>query len=201
MQTANQTDEPAPDLLLRERVEALYTVAKSGNWEGIWIALAGEQELAAACSRYAKPSSGWTFLHQAAYFGNESAARVLIGLGAEVDPRDDGQSAPAAKAPPTASEVARGRGHHPLADLLVRAVHGGRGLWRPPTRADLLPSSSAWSEHVERRSWRELRVGYGGSCVVVPAGHPHFVDSFGRVLVGWHGTFDPPSNMNGDSLF
>jgi hypothetical protein len=34
---------------------------------------------------YRNASSGWTFLHQAAYFGNEAASRELIRWGAKVN--------------------------------------------------------------------------------------------------------------------
>ncbi len=177
---------------LLAEVERLYAKAKSGQWEDVWLALAGERELAAACSRYVKPSSGWTFLHQAAYAGKEAAIRGLVRLGASV--------AVASTENETARDVATKRGHAALATLL-RAAEGGAGeLWEPSSEADLLPSSCAWAERTERRAWREMRVGYGGGCVVIPAGARYFVDSFERTLVGWHGTYDPPAGMDGESM-
>lgn len=101
----------------------------------------------------------------------------------------------------TACEVAGRGGHAALEALMRRAAVGATGLWEPSSAADLLPSSSAWAERAERRAWRELRVGYGGGCVVIPAGGRHHVDSFERILVGWHGTYDPPTSMDGETMF
>ena len=177
---------------LLAEVERLYAKAKSGRWEDVWLALAGERELAAACSRYVKPSSGWTFLHQAAYAGNEAAIRGLVRLGASLSVKS--------KENETARDVATKRGHGALAMLLREAEAGVGELWEPSSAADLLPSSCAWAERIERRAWREMRVAYGGGCVIIPTGARYFVDSFERVLVGWHGTYDPPAGMDGESM-
>ena len=109
---------------LLAQVERVYGKAKSGSWEDVWIDLAGERELAAACSRYAKPSSGWTFLHQAAYAGSEPAVRGLIRLGASLGARS--------KEGETPRDVATKRGHAALAALLGEAERGAR-------RASLTP--------------------------------------------------------------
>lgn len=95
---------PAEALLAQ--VERLYARAKSGRWEEVWLSLAGERELAAACSRFVKPSSGWTFLHQAAYAGNELAVRGLIRLGASLSAES--------KESETARDIAMKRGHAAL---------------------------------------------------------------------------------------
>lgn len=177
---------------LLEQVERLYALAKAGKWEDVWLALAGERELASACGRYTKPSSGWSFLHQAAHAGHEGSVRALIRLGAPI--------ALKSKKGETAADVARQRGHGELARLMERAAGRAGDLWDAPREPDLLPSSSEWAEATERRAWRELRVSYGGAVIVVPAGARHYVDSFDRVLVGWHGTYDPPSGMDGESM-
>lgn len=177
---------------LLARVEHLYAQAKSANWDTIFHTLAGERELAAACSRYAKPTSGWTFLHQAAYSGNEAAARLLIRLGASLTARTKEDATP--------HDVAAQRGHAAVAALLTHALADGEGLWQARPEPDLLPSSCAWNEATERHACRELRVGYGGGVVVIPAGSRYFADSFGRIIIGWHGTYDPPSGMDGESM-
>lgn len=174
------------------RVEVLYGRARSGYWEEVWCALVGEHELAVACSRYVKATSGWTFLHQAAYAGNEAAVRVLVRLGASLSALSkEGQ---------TAREVAAKRGHVALVAVMRDAEVGAADLWAPAADPDLLPSSGAWGTHAERYAWRELRVGYAGGRVVIPAGARYYVDSFERVLVGWHGTYDPPAGMDGESM-
>ena len=183
------SDRSAHDIgpVLLEQVERIYAKAKSGRWDGVWPSLAGERELAVACSRYAKPSSGWTFLHQAAHADNEVAVRGLIRLGASLSARSkDGE---------TPRDVAAARDHAALAAVMREAEAGAGELWQPSPTSDLLPSSCAWSESSERRAWRELRVSYGGGCVVIPAGARYYVDSFDRIVIGWHGTYDPPGDM------
>lgn len=177
---------------LLAQVERLYAKAKSGKWEDVWVDLAGERELAIACSRYVKPSSGWTFLHQAAYAGNERAVRGLVRLGASLAVRSKENETP--------RDVAAKRGHAGVAALMGDAERGQNGLWAPSADSDLMPSSSSWAEARKRRAWRDLRVGYGGAVVVIPAGACYYVDLFERVLIGWHGTYDPPGGMDGESM-
>src|SRR5579884_3416777 len=101
---------------LLAEVQRLYAKAKAGRWEDVWLALAGERELAGACSRYVKPNSGWTFLHQAAYAGSETAVRGLVRLGASLRA--------ASKENETARDVATKRGHATLAAILRVAEEG-----------------------------------------------------------------------------
>lgn len=183
---------PPPSPALLARVEELYVLAKRGQWSDVWAALAGERQLSAACIAHASASSGWTFLHQAAHTGDERAVRTLVRLGAPVTAQ--------AKAGETPHDVAVQRGHAALAELLAAAALGTGMLWDAPSRPDALPSSCAWDEALERCAWRELRIAYGGSIVVIPSGARYFVDAFERALIGWHGTYDPPSGMDGEPL-
>jgi uncharacterized protein len=182
-----------PSPALRDRVEQLYAWAMRGQWPDVWLALAGERELAAACVVHASVPSGWTFLHQAAHAGDEPGARTLVRLGASV--------AALSQAGETAQHVAVERGHFALAEVLAAAERGTGMLWEAPSRPDALPSSCAWDEAQERSAWRELRIAYGGSVVVIPEGARYYVDAFERALIGWHGTYDPPSGMDGEPLF
>lgn len=62
-------------------IDELYEEAKRGSWERVlhaWRTVGLVRE----CSRYHRESSGWTFLHQAAYWGHEAACRELIRSGA-----------------------------------------------------------------------------------------------------------------------
>ncbi len=173
-------------------IEQAYETAKSGHWEGLLSEWDNSDVLANRCSRYIKPGSCWGFLHQAAYFGHERACRVLIGLGASVDASTHDSRTPA--------EIAERRGHHELAALLREASIGNDSLWAPPVDPDVRPSSNRWHEAVEARTGAESFVAYGGGLVRIPKGARYFVDSLGRVLVGWHGTFDPPCGMDGESM-
>ena len=181
------TDTDIDQAILR-----LYGVAKAGQWDNVLSEMAADLGRAKTCSRYKRPSSGWTFLHQAAYFGHQHAVRALVGLGASLLARtNDGE---------TPGDVAERRGHGDLSRSMVAAAARGGGLWEPSPAPELLPSSSAWDEAEQRRALLEMRVAYGESVVVIPPASRYFVDSFERVLVGWHGTFDPPGGMDGESL-
>ena len=174
------------------QVERLYELAKAGKWESVLTEFASDLRLAKLCSRYVRKSSGWTFLHQAAYFGADDATRALVGLGAPPGaPANDGE---------VPSAVARRRGHAALASSVESLAARSGGPWAPPSDADIVPSSSLWAEAEPRRALLPMRVGYAGAVIVVPAGSRYYVDSFERVLVGWHGTFDPPCGMDRNSI-
>lgn len=175
-----------------EAVERLYVLAKQGAWSAVLSAFDTQPLVAANCSRFKKASSGWTFLHQAAYFGSESAARALIRLGASLKVQSNERE--------TAADVADARGHGELSRLLRTAAQSADNLWEPSSHPELLPSSCAWVDGVVRRASNELRVSYGGGAIVIPAGSRYFVDSFERILVGWHGTYDPPCGMDAESM-
>ncbi|WP_420126180.1 ankyrin repeat domain-containing protein [Longimicrobium sp.] len=177
---------------LQTVVEQLYRLAKSGQWDHLISEWTESAVLANRCSRYAKPGSAWTFLHQAAHSGNERACRILISRGASVAALTHDSRSPA--------HVAEQRGHHDLAALLRQASAGTDPLWLPPADPDVLPSSSRWGEATEAVAQTVLFVAYAGSLVRISRGTRYFVDSFGRVLVGWHGTYNPPRGMDGYSM-
>jgi len=62
----------------------LYHDAKFGRFEKMFGALEGNVHKTRVMVHYWKPSSGWTMLHQAAWWGNQDAASRLIELGANV---------------------------------------------------------------------------------------------------------------------
>lgn len=100
----------------------------------------------------------------------------------------------------TPADVAEQHGYHGLASFLRKASIGKQGLWQPPVDPDVLPSSNRWKEAKEESAETELLVAYGGGVVKIPKGGRYFSDSLGRVLVGWHGTFNPPRDMDGESI-
>lgn len=173
-------------------IKLAYAEAKRGAWEGLLATWQQDQRLAMQCSRYRKPSSGWTFLHQAAYFGHEAACLELIRLGAD--------AGVLSKEHQRAADVAEERKFPALAKLLERATVCPDSSWGPPQRADLLPSSCQWEEAAERKASALMRVDYGGAVVEIPAGSRYYVDAFERTLIGWHGTYDPPSGMGAESM-
>ena len=166
-------------------------MAKQGAWDELLAWWGAASVFAMVCSRYRNAPSGWTFLHQAAYFGNEAASRELIRWGAKVNAAAANRETPA--------DTANNRGHDGLADLLHAASTGESELWEAPSDIDLLPSSNHWDEAVTCHAAAEMRVAYGGGSVVIPAGTRYFADALGRTLVGWHGTYNPPADMGGYS--
>ncbi|RYH34490.1 MAG: ankyrin repeat protein [Alcaligenaceae bacterium] len=177
---------------LQRVIEQAYEMAKSGQWDRLLSEWSESDVLANRCSRYMKPGSSWSFLHQAAYFGNEKACRVLIGRGASIEATTHDSRTPC--------DVAERTGHHGLAGFLRAASIGRDTLWSPPMDPDVLPSSNRWSEAREARAKTQLFVAYGGGLVRIPKGTPYFTDSLLRILVGWHGTFNPPCGMDGESM-
>ncbi|VBB46467.1 conserved hypothetical protein [uncultured Desulfatiglans sp.] len=173
-------------------IKDLYKDAKHGHWERVLSHWRRDAQLAQQCSRYQKLSSGWTFLHQAAYFGHEAACLELIRLGAAVEGLSHERQ--------SAADVAEKRKYPALASLLRRASHGPESLWSAPKDPNLLPSSNLWIEAAERRASEAMCVGYGGGVVKISKGSRYFVDSFGRTLVGWHGSYDPPCGMDGEPM-
>lgn len=177
---------------LNRFIESAYEAAKKGEWTRVLAEWAELPLLARRCSRYQRPRSGWTFLHQAAYFGHEAASRELLRLGASADTRSKDQRTP--------QDIARQKGHAGVAALLQRASQDPNSLWKPSADPDLRPGSNLWEEAQERRAEETMFVAYAGAPVLISRGARHFVDSFERVLIGWHGTFDPPAGMDGDSM-
>jgi len=65
----------------------------------------------------------------------------------------------------------------------------------------LMASSCTWSEGKKTVATCDFQVGYGGGAgVEVEKGSNIWLDSYGRVLVGWHGTHSPPCGMDGESM-
>jgi uncharacterized protein len=176
----------------QQAIDRAYENVKIGAWEQVLSGWLNTPCLARECSRYQKSSSGWTFLHQAAYFGHEAACRELIRLGAAVETLSRERL--------SAADVADERKCTALAALLRRASYSSKSLWATPKDPNLLPSSNLWEEAAERRTSDALCVAYASGVVSIAAGSRYFVDSFERTLIGWHGTYDPPCGMDGEPL-
>lgn len=174
------------------QIEHAVEAAKSGQWDRLLSEWERSDVLAGRCSRHAEPGSSWSFLHQAARCGHARACRALIARGAFVDALSHDSRTPA--------DVAGQNGHHELAAFLRDASIGRDSLWAPQTDPDLHPASNWWREATPAKADVNMKVGYGGGVVRIRKGEPYFTDALGRVLVGWHGTFNPPRGMDGDSM-
>ncbi|OWQ45783.1 hypothetical protein CDL60_18155 [Roseateles noduli] len=175
----------------QSQIEQAYKMAKAGDWDRVLVDWSTSPLLLNRCCRFSSPGSQWTFLHQAAYFGSEAPCRVLIRRGASLTAlTHDGQ---------TPAEVAEQMGHGDLGGLLRRASVGEDSLWAAPVDPEVLPSSNHWDDAARCLATTDLFVSYGGGLVKITKGSRYFVDAFDRVLIGWHGTFDPPCDMGGES--
>ncbi|WP_321387758.1 hypothetical protein [uncultured Enterococcus sp.] len=74
------------------------------------------------------------------------------------------------------------------------------GLWTPPANGSgLRAASNKWDEAIERVVIESFKVAYGGGIVTIDKGSTYYEDVKGRVLIGWHGTYNPPRDMAGYS--
>ncbi len=173
-------------------IEQCYEQAKLGEWERLLSEWHEFKIIAKRCSRYQKELSGWTFLHQAAYVGHVIACKELIRLGASpIIQSKDGE---------TPANVAVRKGRLNLAALLKSSEFENDSLWVTSTDPDLLPSSCLWTEANSNLSTEAMLVAYAGGVVKIPARTIYYTDSFSRVLMGWHGTYNPPCGMDGESM-
>lgn len=75
------------------------------------------------------------------------------------------------------------------------------GLWSPPkSGSELKPASNRWSEAIEQIATEEFKVAYAGGIVKIEKGSKFYIDDQGRILIGWHGTYNPPCDMGGNSI-
>jgi len=172
-------------------VTKAYEQAKAGAFDKVNAAFDADFALAGAAARFIKASSGWTILHQAAFWGSRAGVRHAIAFGAPVQHRCvKGQ---------TAADVARSKGFNELAQWIDDSRPGQSDLWAVVSDPLMRPSSNFFSRQPTRvQADRDFPVAYGGGVVHVKKGATFFEDEYGRVLVGWHGTFSPPCDMDGN---
>lgn len=161
----------------RQAIERAYEEAKRGDWEQVLSTWRQAPHLAQECSRYQKPSSGWTFLHQAAYFGHEVACRELIRLGAVIGTLSHERQSAADVAeelsiPPWQrfyGELLTAQNHFgvlPMTRTCFRAVTYGERLWNvEPQKQCVLPMVAALSrfQRGHATSWTRLSARWSGS--------------------------------------
>ncbi|KXS19502.1 hypothetical protein M427DRAFT_52930 [Gonapodya prolifera JEL478] len=173
--------------------ESLYFKAKDGLWDELKSIFVADPASGRAAVRFVKPSSGWTMLHQAAWWGSEDGVRLCVANGAQLTlASKDNRETPL--------QVAKSRGHLHIVALLERAVTGTGSLWMPLEDPTIWPSSCSWDEARLVDVDADMVVAYAGGRVEIPKGAKRYADSFGRTLVGWHGTWDPPLGMDGERM-
>jgi uncharacterized protein len=61
-------------------------------------------------------------------------------------------------------------------------------------------SSHKWSDAIKKVADQNIVVQYAGSFVAIDKGDVYYEDNSGNVLIGWHGTYNPPTDMDGNTL-
>jgi hypothetical protein len=177
----------------RQRAQHLYFLLTQGECSSVLQQLGASPSVARWLARFVAPTTGWTALHQAAYHDHQLLAARLIELGADVHAATKGGA--------TAAGVAQQCGHVGMTKLLGEAGQGQPPLPPPSTSSmHLLPSSQQWHPSQQRTAHCTLHVSYAGGVVTIPAGEHYWTDAAGQVLVGWHGTYNPPCGMDGESM-
>jgi uncharacterized protein len=167
--------------------DSLYEEAKQGNWNKIYEATKQNIALAGSLARFTNPSSGWSPLHQAAYWGDQLACKWCIKHGATTNLESKDGKKPA--------DIAREKGFNGLAQQLADAPVDKN--WQPAPDPKLMAASCNWDEATKQIATQDFNVGYAGGVVNISTGEPYYTDSWDRVLIGWHGTYSPPCGMDG----
>lgn len=68
-------------------IEQVYALANAGDWQQVLDAWEQDVGFAQLCSRFRCPETGRSFLHASAHYGNETACRELVRLGADAGGR------------------------------------------------------------------------------------------------------------------
>ncbi|MBL0720529.1 ankyrin repeat domain-containing protein [Piscinibacter sp. Jin2] len=188
-QHMTQSEAVPRGLELNVVIDRLYSFAKKGDWERIVEIWANSPAVARRCSRFRKRPSKYTFLHQAAFFGKKQACEILAGLGADLHAKNYKNETPA--------DVASRMQHETLAAWLREISNA------PPAPADpdVLPCSFQWLEAVKLKAPHDLLVLYYEHIITIPKNSTYYTDRIGRVLVGFHGSYDPPRGMDGAPIF
>ena len=139
---------------LQTLIDDAYEEAKAGHWDRLMNKWQTSKILARRCSRFQKKGSGWTFLHQAAYFGCENACHLLIELGARIDAQTHDRR--------TAADITEQKGYKKLTIFLLKATVTDSKLWGTPKDLDVLPWNNQWHEAKEMIATSEIYVRYAG---------------------------------------
>ena len=168
----------------------VFQQARRGEWDSVMNTFQDIQECSKA-SRYVSTSSErWTFLHHAAFWGNEGAIKRLIECGSDINAEDSDGKTPAI--------IAAENGKEEISNLISSAAVGS--LWEPSKDISTVASSNLFSESRPEVLRKRKNVSYGGGSFELSAGTLVYVDSFNRPLIGWHGSFSPPCGMDGSSM-
>ena len=100
---------------------SFYSNGKEGNWKPVEQAMFNDYRFGGKIARYVRKTSGWTFLHQAAFWNDAHACKLFIRFGASTKKlSNDGE---------TPIDVAQKAGYSNVVELLVNAANSSS--WTP----------------------------------------------------------------------
>ena len=176
-----------------DKIETVYAAAKTGRWREVLDQVHADSLFARYFVRYIRPSSGFTALHHAVNSDNMEAVQEMIKHGASISLKSlDGKKLE----------------FNFMVAFLERALTHGSEYWAPSTEASFVASSCAWHEAKESTATEDMLVMYSGELLhvhgcdlpLIRRGDRYYMDDCGRVLIGWHGSHDPPRRYDGESL-
>ncbi|KNC49127.1 uncharacterized protein AMSG_05097 [Thecamonas trahens ATCC 50062] len=148
----------------------VYEAGKRGEWDVVLAVIGERSEAAAAAARFVN-----------------DAVRVVVGAGAVLDHKDKDGKMPI--------EVAK---DEPTIALIKLAMDNALAQQTSPV---VFPPAAPDSPAVKIINvGPTYHIAYGGGVTSAYNGRAVWLDEFGRVLVGWHGTVSPPSGMAGEDL-
>lgn len=184
----------------QKQIESVYAAAKTGRWREALEHVRADSKFARHFARYVRPSSGFTPLHHAVNSDNMEAVMEMIKHGAVIDLKSLDNITPI--------DLAKKLGFDFMVAFLERAFTHGSEYWVPSKEADFVAGSCAWQEAKETTASEDMQVMYSGELAHIHGcdlpqlrkGDRYYQDDCGRVLVGWHGSIDPPRRFDGESL-
>jgi uncharacterized protein len=171
-------------------------LALSGRWDDFCAQCRREPSACATAVRRDKSPGGEYILHLAAAAGRDDSASLCVRYGADVNAPDSTGS--------LASETAARHGFVDLARRLEGAALSSSWRWdvKMPAFPDpaVFPASNRWREARAVRAAFPRSFSYAGGEARIARGGVYYADSWGRGIVGWHGSTDPPCGMDGEPM-
>lgn len=179
------------------QTEEIYRSGKNGKWDEVVSFLTSNTiSVVDAIILYRNSTSGYTLLHQAAWWGNEDAVKLILRFvsGRQSEVRCNNGK--------LAVDVAREKGHDNVAKILATHLRFERIKAEPSIwgLGKIVPSSRAWEESRKTTAEDNLQVMYAGALISIKKGKTIYRDSANNILVGWHGTYSPPRGMDGEPM-
>lgn len=165
--------------------------AEDRGWDEALERVRADSSFGRALAHARHPKTKWRAIHYAAKFGQLELTKELIRHGAH-------PVLPVSGKRPV--DLAKEGGHSSVVGVLYDVQANSSANWSPPEDSSLWPSSCWWESGRKTTSKEPKRIAYAGGIVELAAGETRFEDTYGRTLIGWHGTYNPPCGMDGDSV-